>query len=152
MTGFEVDRRFVLELGDEQASEGWKDRRIVIRFMEDAKGFHVLVEDVRPVFPHYQEETRIVHVETYWLCSHVSDNVPRKLNDRRVTNIVALLFTAHGPALTNILWSLFYELVIEAAYEDDGHWLHFAAPKFAKFYCKHISESQRKQVAEVMES
>jgi len=150
---FLEDRRFVFELDDgESSSEGWDKRQVVLSLMEEGRGFYADVVDFRTRSPLFLPESRTVCRESYWLCDHVSNNVPGHLDRRRLANVMGLIPHAHGRAAADALWSLFYEVVLMAAADDDGHWLHSVAPKCAGFYRQHLHSLRERRVAEVMDS
>lgn len=149
--GFVENRRFVFELED-SPSEGWERRELVASLMEEGRGFYVDVVDVRRPPPQCLCETKTVHREPYWLCDHVSTNVPDHLDQRRLANVMGLIPHVQGRAAADALWSLMHEVVFLAVADDDGHWLWSVAPECAKFYRQHVQSLRDRHVAEVMES
>lgn len=151
--GFEEERRFLLEDGKDVPAPGFDRRRVAVLITDGAHGLNVLVEDVRMDLVHYvPAEVRTVHCEKYRFTGELSDNVPAGLDQTYLEHVNALLFSSHAPAVTNILWILFYKLVIAPAVDDSGHWMNVHVPQFAAFHRRVVQERRNASVAEVMES
>lgn len=149
---FTEERRYAMDLENEPVPDGWTRKRLLISLMEDGKGLDVSVELVRRETTRGPREMQTVHCERYWLCNYISPNVPRYLNESHLAEVMALVYSGRGPVIDTSLWKLFYNIVVEPAAGDPEHWLWKAAPGFAAFHTRTITEQRREQVAEIMES